>query len=250
MGQRTVGLDLAVLAKRYVMAPIDDRPKSRGKSPIELSRPIRLAGSTLDRRAHVCALFNTPDEQYEVLIPFIEDGLGLGEKAVHTVDPKRRNEHIERLATAGIDIEAAHRNGQFELRDWANTHLRDGGFDQSSTLGMFQQVVKQAKQDGFPLIRFITHMEWTLEVEMDANDLLEYEARANDIWISQDGPVNPVICTYDLSRFSGDVVADVMRTHPMVIIGGILQENPFFVDPEELLAELRQRAPSQLKRVG
>ena len=45
-------------------------------------------------------------------------------------------------------------------------------------------------------------------------------------------------------------MADVLRTHPMVIIGGILQENPFFVDPEELLGELRQRAPSRLKRVG
>jgi len=37
-----------------------------------------------------------------------------------------------------------------------------------------------------------------------------------------------------------------MRTHPMIIIGGILQENPFFVPPEEFLQELRQRAsPSE-----
>ena len=27
----------------------------------------------------------------------------------------------------------------------------------------------------------------------------------------------------------------------MVIIGGILQENPFFVPPDEMLQELRQR---------
>ena len=30
---------------------------------------------------------------------------------------------------------------------------------------------------------------------------------------------------------------DIMRTHPMVIIGGILQENPFFVPPDEMLRE-------------
>jgi hypothetical protein len=34
---------------------------------------------------------------------------------------------------------------------------------------------------------------------------------------------------------------DIMRTHPMVIIGGILQENPFFVPPDEFLEELRLR---------
>ena len=34
---------------------------------------------------------------------------------------------------------------------------------------------------------------------------------------------------------------DIMRTHPMVIVGGILQENPFFVPPAEMLRELRER---------
>lgn len=34
---------------------------------------------------------------------------------------------------------------------------------------------------------------------------------------------------------------DILRTHPMVIIGGILQSNPFWVPPEEFLRELRSR---------
>ena len=34
---------------------------------------------------------------------------------------------------------------------------------------------------------------------------------------------------------------DILRTHPMVIIGGILQENAFFVPPDEFLQELRER---------
>ena len=45
----------------------------------------------------------------------------------------------------------------------------------------------------------------------------------------------------DLSRFSGEVVVAVRRTHPMVLIGGVLQENPFFVPPGEFLRELRER---------
>lgn len=34
---------------------------------------------------------------------------------------------------------------------------------------------------------------------------------------------------------------DILRTHPMVIIGGILQQNPFFVPPDEFLRELNER---------
>jgi hypothetical protein len=36
---------------------------------------------------------------------------------------------------------------------------------------------------------------------------------------------------------------DILRTHPMVIIGGVLQENPFFVPPAQFLQELRSRTP-------
>jgi len=46
---------------------------------------------------------------------------------------------------------------------------------------------------------------------------------------------------YDLAKFGGDIFVDIMRTHPMIIIGGILQENLFFVPPDEFLRELRER---------
>ena len=52
---------------------------------------------------------------------------------------------------------------------------------------------------------------------------------------------DPVICAYDLSKFSASVVMDIMRTHPVVIIGGVLQENPFFVPPDQFLLEIRER---------
>jgi len=51
----------------------------------------------------------------------------------------------------------------------------------------------------------------------------------------------PVICTYDLTRFGASVVMDALRTHPLVIIGGLLQENPFYVSPDQLLLEIRAR---------
>jgi hypothetical protein len=34
---------------------------------------------------------------------------------------------------------------------------------------------------------------------------------------------------------------DALRTHPVVIIAGLLQENPFFVPPDQFLLEIRER---------
>jgi hypothetical protein len=50
-----------------------------------------------------------------------------------------------------------------------------------------------------------------------------------------------VVCVYDLNRHSGSVVMDILRTHPKVIIAGVLQENPLYVPPDEFLRELRHR---------
>jgi hypothetical protein len=49
------------------------------------------------------------------------------------------------------------------------------------------------------------------------------------------------VCTYDLSKFGSSVAMDIMRTHPVAIIGGLLQENPFFVPPDQFLLEIRER---------
>jgi hypothetical protein len=84
-------------------------------------------------------------------------------------------------------------------------------------------------------------MEWALAGKPGADDLLEFETRVNYVMAKYD---DPVICTYDLSKFNASVVMDIMRTHPAVIIGGLLQENPFFVPPDQFLLELRERRRS------
>jgi hypothetical protein len=213
-------------------------PGETGESSGAGSHSIRLAGSNLGDRAHICAFFNSREEAYRVLLPFVQEGLESGQKAVHTVDPRRREEHVRWLASAGIDVD---KNNQIELRDWADSHLNGGLFNQDKTLALWERIVADAKEKGFPLVRFVSEMEWALEADLHMNDLLEYEAKANYVWLRGDGPYNPAICTYDLKRFRGDIVIDVMRTHPLAIIGGVLQENPFFAPPDEFLEQLRKK---------
>jgi hypothetical protein len=200
--------------------------------------PISLAGSVLGDVRHICAFFNSDDEEYRVLLPFIKDGLECGDKAVHVLNPERHQDHLHRLATAGIDAVAAQRSGQFELRSNTETYLADGHFDQDRMLEFFEQLASSNANTGFPLSRIVCHMEWAADGRSHVYDLLEFESRVNKVWRRHD---DAVICTYDLAKFRGDTVIDIMRTHPMIIIGGILQHNPFFVPPEKFLHEVRER---------
>jgi MEDS: MEthanogen/methylotroph, DcmR Sensory domain len=218
------------------LGDIDSDRDGGGGPPNDPRPPIRLAGRLLGPGRHICAFFNSHDDEYRVLLPFVKEGLDCGEKAVHIIDPRRRDEHVRRLASVGIDAAVAEQTGQLDLREWADAHLRAGSFDMGRMLELVEGIRETSRMQGFSGIRFITHMEWALEHRPGVDALLEYEARANLVPFS-----DPVVCTYDLARFSGDVVVGVIRTHPLVIIGGTLSENPFFVPPDEFLRELRER---------
>ena len=212
--------------------------------------PPRICGTALGSRAHVCAFFRGPLDEDRAILPFFREGLICGEKIVHTIDPRHRHDRLNRLLAAGIDFAAAHDKGRFDLYDWIETHLPGGTFDADRSLSFFAQIAERATRRGVPQTRFVTHMEWALEGGVSSSELLAYEAKANEIWLKNSGPVNPVICAYDLARFSGEFIIDVMRTHPMTLIDGILHENPFFLPPEEFIKELRaRRAPPPIGKV-
>lgn len=200
--------------------------------------PIFFAGSQLAETRHVCAFFNSEEEEYRVLLPFIKGGFDSGHKAVHVVNAHQRSEHLKRLIGAGIDPAAAERNGQLELRTNTETYLRDGKFDKERMLQAFEQIASGNAPGGFPLSRIVCRMDWAAEGKSYTNDLIEFESRVNHVWEHHD---DAVICTYHLGKFGGDTVIDIMRTHPMIIIGGLLQRNPFFVPPGEFLREFSRR---------
>jgi hypothetical protein len=199
---------------------------------------LEFAGGTLGERRHICAFFNSIDEEHRVLRSFIKDGFDSGEKAVHIVDPELREEHLRQLGEAGIDVGGAIESGQLDVRLWQDAYLREGRFDQDAMLTLIEEVLRSGAVTGSRHIRLLAHMEWSLLDRPGVEDLLEYETRLNYLIPKYE---DPVICTYDLSKFSASVVMDALRTHPAVIIGGLLQENPFFVSPDEFLLEIRER---------
>ncbi len=201
--------------------------------------PISLAGSQLGEVRHVCAFFANDDEEYRVLLPFIREGLSRGDKTVNVVNPEARDEHLQRLAQAGIDSSAPLKSGQLQIRINTEVYLREGRFDQDRMLAAFEEMASSARTaEGFPMSRIVCRMDWASGNQSRIDDVIEFESRVNEVWRRYD---DAVICTYHLGQLSGDAVIDIMRTHPMVILGGHLQQNPFFTRPEEFLHEFRGR---------
>jgi hypothetical protein len=152
-------------------------------------KEVRLAGAVLDRSRHVCAFFNSKEEEYRVLLPFVKEGFAQGDKAFHIVNPAHRPEHLRRLEREGIDVATAQESGQLEVLRWEDAYLKEGHFDQNRMLALLEQVLVDGKTQGFPLTRLVANMEWALEDRPGVDDVVEYETRLNYILPKYDDAV-------------------------------------------------------------
>src|SRR5258708_1909765 len=199
---------------------------------------ISPASSQLDPLRHVCALFDSDEKEYRVLLPFIKDGFECGHRAIHVMNPQQQDQHIRRLSSAGIDTAGGQQTGQFELRSNTDRYLRDGRFDQDGVPEVFKQLTTSGAGSGFPLSRIVCRMDWAAHSRTHLDSLIEFESRVNYVWRRHG---DAIICTCRLQQFSGDTVIDIIRTHPLVIIGGVSHQNSFFIPPEQFLPDFRER---------
>ncbi|MDM0117551.1 MEDS domain-containing protein [Variovorax sp. J22R133] len=197
---------------------------------------MEIAGSTLGKYRHICAFFRTAEEENRIMMPFIKEGLERGDRACQIVDSSLRDEHLRQLYAAGIDVAQQEREGKLQVHSVFDMYLRDGHFDVTRMLSFVQQHISGDSQT--PISRITGHAEWAGEDWPGVEDFLEYEARLNDV--VPEGR-DTVVCMYDLSKTGAALMADVLRTHPVTILGGVLHENPFFTPAEEFIAELRAR---------
>ena len=198
---------------------------------------VPLAESVLGPHSHVCVFYNSQEEEYRVLLPFIKQGFEKGDKTFHIIDERNRPEHLRRLQEAGIEESGGESEGRVEVQGWADAHLRPGWFDQHAMLALAEEVLSKAKRQGFPYTRWVANMGWALEEVRGNDDLVEYCARLNAVVQKYEVTI---VCSYDCAKFSGRAIVDVLRCHPLAIIGGLAQVNPYFVPPEALLQELQQ----------
>jgi hypothetical protein len=199
---------------------------------------VQLANTLIETRCHVCAFFRGSNDEYKVLIPFLKEGIDTGDKAIEILNSAQRPEHVRRLTEAGVPVETVLARGQLELREWKDTYLRNGRFDQHEMTALLENIARAGERRGTGVTRLWADMQWAAEESWDVRELVEYEAGLNKMLPKHN---MATVCAYDVTRFRSSVVMDVLRTHPLVIVGGALRQNPFYAEPDEFLRELNER---------
>src|SRR5688572_4457887 len=89
-------------------------------------RTVSLCGETLPHPGHVCAFFDSREQKYETLIPFLQDALTAGDDVINIVDASDMKAHLETLLDAGVPVRTARTSGQLNVMTSEETYLREG----------------------------------------------------------------------------------------------------------------------------
>lgn len=184
---------------------------------------------------HIAGLYETQHERDEILIDFLHAGACAGDLQLYCPVEQSKNQfkasYTQRYPK---DTGALDDKNLFSFFSTKELYYPNGTFspwDMDDGLNTFYT---DSQRNGYRPVRATAEMCWALEAIPGREHLMAYESRLNYFipgkpWIS--------ICLYNVTKFDGATIMNVLRTHPWLINRGVLTENPYYQDPDIWLAE-------------
>ena len=196
--------------------------------------PINLGFKDLELQPgeHLCGLYAGTQQRDEILLPFLRAGLDAGDKCICVVDGTEPAEIVAALgAPAGEGTVGGVK--QLDVMRAGDAYLRSGKFSAAETIATWKAAISEVMYLGrFSRIRAVE--SWSLrDVVPDTGELLHLETEMRHFLALYP---QVILCLYDVDRFGGEIISDVIKLHSKVLVRGMIVENPFYLAPDEVLA--------------
>lgn len=201
-----------------------------------MARELGVPGVTLEPGDHVCGFYFGDAERDAILLSYLRAGLRDGDRCLGIVDSTDPATVLAQLAgdiDGDIDVGSCVASRQLQLWGSAETYLRDGTFSPDRMIEFWEDQLEAATDDGFGFARVVGEMSWLSRVGLDRELLVAYEGWAHDF-----APLYPqaLLCLYDLSLLGSGILVDLLKTHPKLLLGGLVLENPHHLSSSEFVA--------------
>jgi MEDS: MEthanogen/methylotroph, DcmR Sensory domain len=193
--------------------------------------PLGLLGLSVPRGTHICAFYRGAQGRDEIVVPFLAEGIRAQDKCICILESADPPDVLARLGQQ-VDVGSSVDTGQLELATPASAYLRSGTFSAEGMLSYWQQAEAAQAEEGFGLTRATGEMPSVLNQPAGRSEFFRYEAKLNEVMPNY---AQVILCLYDLQRFGAEVLMDTLRTHPRVVVDGIVHENPYYIEPGKFL---------------
>jgi hypothetical protein len=184
---------------------------------------------------HLCLIYDSEEQRRKIVSGFLAAGVERGELVRYFADATTPEEVRAWLLEMGVELRKAEEDGAFGIIKAESAYCPSGRFVPREVIENMVSRYAMARKAGYGGSRACGEMSWALRDIPGADRLLEYEARIN--MITETFPYIGM-CQYDARLFDGATLFRVLQVHPYMIAQGQIVMNPFYIKPEEFLAEL------------
>ena len=121
------------------------------------------------------------------------------------------------------------------IRRASEAYLPGGRSSVTAVAELYESFVGSATADG-GVARLAGEGAWTLEHHPGVGNLIDHESELTMLAGRQP---QMILCLFDLTLFGGAVMVDLLETHPKIVVGGTLMQNPHYRRPEQSWTEWR-----------
>jgi hypothetical protein len=189
---------------------------------------LGVAGLVVPPCSHICVLVRGSESFVQVEERILRQGLLNGEVCLGVLEDPARESPLSALA------EESSIAGRLHLISSWEAFLGRGAFSAVEMVEHLSFSVGAAlSAAGCSFARTVGEMSATLREVIGEDQLMQYESELN-----RSAARHPqlLLCIYDLDGFSGSSLVEILRTHPWVLLGDTLINNPYYVSPDEFLA--------------
>jgi len=195
---------------------------------------LGIGGYECNWGLHICGLYETEQERDEILLGYLNQGALDGDLQLFSFCEQSEHEFKEKYRARFPDCVGHPADSDlFRFLPAKSLYYPDGEFSPWAMEDGLETFFVESQSKGDRNIRATAEMMWALQKIPGVEHLMAYESRLNYFipgkpWIS--------ICLYDITKCSGAMVMQVLRTHPYAISGGVITQNPYYQNPDEWLA--------------
>lgn len=196
---------------------------------------LGIGNYTCNWGTHICGLYETEKERDEIIFGYLKQGCIDNDMQIF-IHSEQNEEHFwQALKTeCPICTSTKENPGRLDVKEAKDLYFPEGTFDPWYMDKAVNGYYDYTQSNGNNNLRAVAEMAWALQKIQGIEFLFAYESRLN--YFVQ-GKTILSICLYNVSKISGDIVMNVLRTHPYTINGGIITTNPFYEKPDLWLSK-------------
>lgn len=193
---------------------------------------------------HVCMLSENQGQFLGTLISYFITAIKNGEKCIYLSNTNAIRTLRQKMQSMGMKTAILRNTGQLVFLD-TNQLMEKGRFAHPERLvRVILNEADAAIDQGFRAIRFAQSISAQINGSSSATLLLEYESILTSHFFSRYPCTG--LCLYNQSQLLPEALKCVLRSHPGVLIGDRVYENPYYLPPEDVLQGNRER--NEVKR--